>query len=122
MPRLRMLLTAGVLAAAVALAGTFTGALDPIENAALDRLFQKREAQVPADVAVVAVDDVTFSDLGRQWPFPRSLMGRAVDELSRAGAREIVIDVQYTEKSTAREDLALYDAIARAGGAYLAKR
>ena len=83
-PRLRMLLTAGVLAAAVAGAGTFTGALDPIENAALDRLFQKREAQVPGDVAVVAIDDVTFSDLERQWPFPRSLMAKAVDRLAEA--------------------------------------
>jgi HD-GYP domain-containing protein (c-di-GMP phosphodiesterase class II) len=119
-PRLRMLLTAGVLAAAVASAGTLTGALDPIENAALDRLFQKREAQMPDDIAVVAVDDVTFSELGLQWPFPRSLMGRAVEELGRAGAREIVVDVQYTEKSTAREDLALYDAIAGVGGAVLA--
>jgi HD-GYP domain-containing protein (c-di-GMP phosphodiesterase class II) len=119
-PRLRMLLTAGVLAAAVAGAGAFTGALDPIETAALDRLFQKRGAQVPGDVAVVAIDDVTFSDLERQWPFPRSLMGRAVQRLGQAGAREIVIDIQYTEKSTDREDLALYDAIGNAGGAVLA--
>jgi HD-GYP domain-containing protein (c-di-GMP phosphodiesterase class II) len=119
-PRLRMLLTAGVLAAAVAGAGAFTGALDPIETAALDRLFQKRGAQVPGDVAVVAVDDITFSDLERQWPFPRSLMGRAVQRLGQAGAREIVIDIQYTEKSTDREDLALYDAIGNAGGAVLA--
>ena len=119
-PRLRMLLTAGVLAAAVAGAGAFTGALDPIETAALDRLFQKRGAQVPGDVAVVAIDDVTFSDLQRQWPFPRSLMGRAVHRLGQAGAREIVIDIQYTEKSTDREDLALYDAIGNAGGAVLA--
>jgi HD-GYP domain-containing protein (c-di-GMP phosphodiesterase class II) len=119
-PRLRMLVTAGVLAAAVATAGTFTGALEPIETAALDRLFQERGAQPPTDVAVVAIDDVTFSDLGRQWPFPRSLMGRAVDRLSEAGAREIVIDVQYTEPSKAREDIALYQAIGRAGGAVLA--
>src|SRR5688500_18346300 len=111
-PRLRMLLTAGVLAAAVASAGTFMGALDPIENAALDRLFQKREAQVPDDVAVVAIDDVTFDELLRQWPFPRSMMGRAVDRLAELGAREIVIDIQYTEPSTDREDGALYDAIA----------
>ena len=69
-PRLRMLLTAGVLAAAVAAAGTFTGALAPIENAALDRLFQKRGAQVPDDIAVVAVDDVTFSR-------PRAASGRS---------------------------------------------
>ena len=119
-PRLRMLLTAGVLAAAVAGAGAFTGALDPIETAALDRLFQKRGAQVPGDVAVVAIDDLTFSDLERQWPFPRSLMGRAVQRLGQAGAREIVIDIQYTEKSTDREDLALYEAIGNAGGAVLA--
>ena len=119
-PRLRMLLTAGVLAAAVAFAATFTGALAPIENAALDRQFQKRSAQPPDDIAVVAIDDVTFSDLGLQWPFPRSLMGRAVELLSEAGAREIVIDIQYTEESTKREDLALYDSIARAGGAVLA--
>ena len=119
-PRLRMLLTAGVLAAAVAGTGTLTGALEPIETTALDRLFQKRDAQVPDDVAVVAVDDVTFSDLGRQWPFPRSLMGKAVEKLAEAGAREVVIDIQYTEKSTDREDLALYDSIARAGGAVLA--
>jgi HD-GYP domain-containing protein (c-di-GMP phosphodiesterase class II) len=119
-PRLRMLLTAGVLAAAVAFAGTFTGALDPIENAALDRLFQEREAQVPDDVAVVAIDDVTFDDLERQWPFPRSMMGKAVDRLAELGAREIVIDIQYTEPSTEREDGALYDAIAGAGGAVLA--
>jgi HD-GYP domain-containing protein (c-di-GMP phosphodiesterase class II) len=119
-PRLRMLLTAGVLAAAVAFAGTFTGALDPIENAALDRQFQKRESKPPTDVAVVAVDDVTFSDLGLQWPFPRSYMARAVDRLAEIGVREIVIDVQYTEQSTDREDLALYDAIGRAGGAVLA--
>jgi HD-GYP domain-containing protein (c-di-GMP phosphodiesterase class II) len=119
-PRLRMLLTAGVLAAAVAFAGTFTGALDPIEYAALDRLFQEREAQVPDDVAVVAIDDVTFDELERQWPFPRSMMGKAVDRLAELGAREIVIDIQYTEPSTEREDGALYDAIAGAGGAVLA--
>ena len=100
-PRLRMLLTAGVLAAAVAGVGVFTGALDPIESAALDRQFQKRDAQPPADVAVVAVDDATFDDLELQWPFPRSYMARAVDRLAEAGAREIVIDIQYTEKSTA---------------------
>jgi len=115
-----MLLTAGVLAAAVALVATFTGALAPIENTALDRSFQKRGAQPPDDVAVVAIDDVTFSDLGLQWPFPRSLMGRAVERLSEAGAREIVVDIQYTEESTRREDLALYDSIARVGGVVLA--
>jgi HD-GYP domain-containing protein (c-di-GMP phosphodiesterase class II) len=119
-PRLRMLLTAGVLAAAVAGAGTATGALDTVEHGALDHLFQNREAQPPSDVAIVAVDDVTFSDLELQWPFPRSRMADVIDRVHEAGAREIVVDVQYTEPSKPQEDSALYDAIARAGGAVLA--
>jgi HD-GYP domain-containing protein (c-di-GMP phosphodiesterase class II) len=119
-PRLRMLMTAAVLAAAVAGTGTATGALDSVEHAALARLFQNRDPQPPGDVAIVAIDDVTFSDLQRQWPFPRSLMAAAVDRLHAAGAREIVIDVQYTEPTRAKEDRALYDAIARAGGTVLA--
>jgi CHASE2 domain-containing sensor protein len=115
-----MLMTAGVLAAAVAGAGTAAGAFDAVERGALDRLFQQRDPRPPSDVAIVAIDDVTFSDLQRQWPFPRSLMAEAVDRLHAAGAREIVVDVQYTEPSRPKEDRALYDAIARAGGAVLA--
>ena len=41
----------------------------------------------PNDVAVVAIDDVTFSDLEVQWPFKRSLHARAIDALRRAGAK-----------------------------------
>jgi len=115
-----MLVTAGLLAAAVAGAGTATGALDSVERGALDRLFQKRDPRPPSDIALVAIDDVTFSDLQRQWPFPRSQMADAVDRLHAAGAREVVIDVQYTEPSRPKDDRALYDSIARAGGAVLA--
>ncbi len=115
-----MLLTAGLLAAAVAGVATWSGVLDPVEDTALDAMFQRRDAQPPRDVAIVAIDDVTFSDLKRQWPFPRSMMGQAVERLHKAGAREIVVDVQFTEPTTDKEDLALYDSIGRAGGAVLA--
>src|SRR3954468_17119609 len=120
MSRRRLLLTAGLLAAALAAAAHFGGALDTIENASVDKRFQARGAEVPSDVAVVAVDDVTFSDLKVQWPFPRRWHARAVDALRRAGARAIVYDVQFTEPTRARDDLALYNALDRAGGAVLA--
>ena len=82
--------------------------------------FQARGAQVDQKVAVVAIDDVTFSDLERQWPFPRSLHGRAIDALRKAGARRIVYDVQFTEPTSEREDLALFRAISRADDVVLA--
>ena len=115
-----MLLTAGVLAGRSRRAGTLHGRARPDRERGARPRFQKREAQPPGDVAVVAIDDVTFSDLELQWPFPRSLTGGRSTRLAEAGAREIVIDVQFTEKSTRPRGLALYDAIDRAGGAVLA--
>jgi response regulator RpfG family c-di-GMP phosphodiesterase len=118
--RLRLLLTAGLLAGGVAAAAYAGGALGALENASVDRRFEARGAQTPTDVAVIAIDDVTFSDLKLQWPFPRSWHGKAVDALRRAGVRDIVYDVQFTEPTKPREDLALYDALDRAGGAVMA--
>ena len=118
--RLRLLLTAGVLAAIVSAAAYATNVMGPVEQASVDGRFAHRAAQVPSDVVVVAVDDLTFSELRLQWPFPRSLFARAADRLHSAGARDIVVDVQLTEPTTPREDLALYDAIDRAGGAVMA--
>jgi CHASE2 domain-containing sensor protein len=118
--RLRLLLTAGIVATAVAGAAQAGGVLEEIENSSVDQRFRERGAQPPADLVVVAIDDVTFSELGRRWPFPRSLFGRAVDRLEDAGARETVIDVQFTEPTAPRQDMALFDSIDRAGGVVLA--
>jgi CHASE2 domain-containing sensor protein len=120
MSRLRLLLTAGFVAAGLAAAAHFGGALDALENASVDKRFAARGAETPSDVAVVAVDDITFSDLKLQWPFPRRWHARAVDALRRAGARAIVYDIQFTEQTKPYDDLKLYDAIDRAGGAVLA--
>ena len=118
--RLRMLLTAGLLAAAVAGAAYATGVLDSVEDASVDARFAQRGAQAPSDVLVVAVDARTFDELEAQWPFPRRRYARALDRLHAAGAREIVVDVQFTEPTTPRQDMALYRAIRRVGGAVLA--
>ena len=118
--RLRVLLLAGGLAAIVGAGLYATGALDRLESDALDLRYELRDASPPSELAVIAIDEETFSRRGEQWPFPRSLYGRAADRLHRAGAREIVFDIQFTEPTSEREDLALYRAIDRAGGAVLA--
>jgi adenylate cyclase len=61
------------------------------------------------------VDDVTFSQLDRRWPFPRSLHARVIDNLARDGAGVIAYDVQFTEPTTPRQDNALIRAVGRAG-------
>jgi CHASE2 domain-containing sensor protein len=113
-------LTAGVLVAVIGVCASLGGILPRLENDALDFRFGHRGASTPSDLLVVEIDDDTFSELGVQWPFPRSLHARAVDRLREAGAREIVYDVQFTEPTTEREDLALFRAVRRAGDVVLA--
>lgn len=109
-----------VVAVVVGVCLQATGALRGPELDSLDLRFAIRGSDPPKEFVVVAVDDVTFSDLDRGWPLPRSLFGKAVTQLHAYGAKEIVLDVQFTEPTRPREDLALYDAIDGAGGAVLA--
>src|SRR4051812_19664687 len=95
-PRLRTLLTVAAIAAGIASVAQLTGAIDGLEQDSLRLRFESRHAPHASDVAVVAIDDTTFGDLRTQWPFKRSLHGRAIEQLHRAGAREIVYDVQFT--------------------------
>jgi CHASE2 domain-containing sensor protein len=118
--RLRTLLVSGILAVAVIAGASATGTLQALEHDSVDMRFQLREDEPPTDVVVVAVDDVTFSDLRRQWPFPRTYFAKVTDRLHDAGAKEIVFDIQFTEQTKPAEDWALYDAVDRAGGAVFA--
>lgn len=99
-----------------------TGALGRLEQDSLDLRYRLRPAHTPADVAVVAIDTATFSHFDTlRWPYPRVLHARAIDRLTAAGARAIVYDVQFTEQSRdPRQDMALYDAVARSRRVVLA--
>ena len=116
----RALALAAICAAALAGGLGASGVLDRLEADTLDARFSVRGERPVRDVAVVAVDDRTFDDLGIQFPFPRSLHGRVIDRLRQAGARQVAYDVQFTEPTKQKEDLALLDAVARTRGIVLA--
>jgi CHASE2 domain-containing sensor protein len=117
---------AAIVAAIVAVAGGLVpfilNAWPRLENSTLNMRFGVRGAvHKPSGVVVVAIDDRTFSDLGLQWPFPRNLHADVIDSLRADGARAIAYDVQFTEPSnSARNDLMLYNAVARARNVVLA--
>jgi CHASE2 domain-containing sensor protein len=119
-PHVVAVLLAGVVAGGVGAAAQAAHLMPGLESETLTLRFQARAAAPPPEIVIVAVDDVTFSDLGIQWPFPRSLHARAIDRLRQAGARTIVYDVQFTERTQPREDLALYNAVGRARNVVLA--
>jgi response regulator RpfG family c-di-GMP phosphodiesterase len=118
--RLIPVVVAALVSAAAAAALATSGALSGAEESTVATRFHVRPSQPVRGIAVVAVDDTTFSDLGMHWPFRRSVHAEVVRRLHAAGARAIVYDVQFTEPTVEREDLALYDALGEAGGAIMA--
>jgi len=46
---------------------------------------------------IVAVDEPSFAEIGLQWPWPRSLHGRLVEALRKAGAKAIGLDIIFAE-------------------------
>jgi adenylate cyclase len=97
------------------------GVINPLERNSIDARFSVRGNQKPDPrVVVVAIDDVTFSDLRIHWPFPRELHARLLDRINAGHPTAIAFDVQFTEATTPRQDGALLDAVDRAGNVVLA--
>ena len=71
-------------------------------------------------ITIVGIDEPSFAEVGRQWPWPRSLYARLIDQLSKSGALVVAMDMLLSEPSTEEEDRALAEAISRAGNVVLA--
>jgi CHASE2 domain-containing sensor protein len=116
----RLTTLALAFAAVAGLLVWLTGAFGSVERGSRALRFELRGTEVPKRVTVVAIDDLTFSRLDDQWPFRRSIHAEAIDMLRKAGAREIVYDIQFTEPTQRKEDQALMAAVQRAGNVILA--
>ena len=114
---LRALLAPGatlVVVALLAMAGAL-GSLDRAWFDFLQRQFASR-APVPADTAIVLIDEQSLQAMGKdpfnfRWPWPRGAFAALFAELHRAGAKAIVGDFIFFETSAAEQD-ALLGAVA----------
>ena len=87
-----------------------------LERKGYDLLFALRgPLPPPDDLIIVSVDDRSFAEIGQQWPWPRSLHAKMAERLRRAGARAIAFDILFDQPSIRSEDLALSEALSRAG-------
>jgi adenylate cyclase len=109
------------IAAGVALAGSDAG--QRIEWYLYDQ-YARRQAtgNAPApDVVVVAIDELSFAEVGMAWPWPRSLHAALLDQLVAGGARTITFDIVFDVPGRdADGDRTFADAIRRAGNVILA--
>ena len=99
---------------------SFSRAGSTLADLSLDALFLVRDKQeAPTDLVIVAIDEPSFSSLGLQWPWPRSLHGDLIKALTKAGARTIAMDIIFSEPTLAEEDEALAQAIQGHGNVLL---
>jgi adenylate cyclase len=86
--------------------------LSLLELKGFDLLFLLRgPLPPPSETVVVAIDEPSFAEIAQQWPWPRSLHARLINQLKQAGARVIGFDVLFAERSQPDEDRALSQAI-----------
>lgn len=97
-------LGAGCVASLLALAGPW----QLLDARAFDYLSTAFAPERPQDgPVIVAIDEPSLAEIGRQWPWPRDLHARLVAALRAAGARTIGVDIIFAEPSTPEGDAAL---------------
>lgn len=97
--RLKLLVLAALVGIALSLA-SLTGAWSLNELRSFDYLSTVYRPPLPANgPVIVAIDEPSMAEIGRQWPWPRALHARLIDALRKAGARAIGIDVIFAEPS-----------------------
>jgi len=107
------------LTALITLALQTVPALESLELKTIDWRFAWRGVEAVDDVPVVivAIDDQSFESLPNRWPWPRSYYAHVVDNLTRAGAKAIGLDLIFdiSDPYGARGDTELAKAIRRSG-------
>lgn len=117
----RLLATIAACIAALFAAIGFTASWQQLELKGFDLLTlatAPEHSSLP--ITIVGIDEASFAQIGKQWPWPRSVHARLIDQLSKAGALVVAMDVLLAEASSPAEDSALADAIYRSGNVVLA--
>ena len=68
-------------------------------------------ASPPTEIVIVGIDQESFFMMKRTWPWPRSIHGKLIRALGKAGARGIIMDIIFSNPSLPREDKAMAEAI-----------
>lgn len=92
-----------------------------LENQGLDLCYRLRPSPPsPSELLIVGIDEQSFQELRRAWPWPRRYHAELIRRLNAAGARFIVFDVIFAEPTTPEDDQVFAAAIGQAGNVILA--
>jgi len=76
-----------------------------LENKSRDLFFIMRgEQEISENVVIVEIGDDTFSTLNERWPFDRKYHAHLIENLEKAGVKQIIFDIEFTERSNTEAD------------------
>jgi diguanylate cyclase (GGDEF)-like protein/PAS domain S-box-containing protein len=104
-----------ILVAAVLTIVLASGWHNGLRNALADLRFAWLSQPASGDIVVVAIDAPSIEKIG-VWPWPRRLHAGLLQQLERAGTRDIVFDVDFSTPSDPESDRLFLEALKRAGG------
>ena len=109
----RLQRAAGVLIVAAAACLAYAlGALSPLDDALSQQRFRLLSRQPSATLTVVEID-VDSLRAAETWPWSRERFAKAIDNLNRAGAQTVGLDVDFSARSSVAADDALATVIRR---------
>jgi len=85
--------------------------IEPFQNLSLrfnDYFFAYTDKEPSSDIVFVAIDEASINKFGR-WPWQRSILAQGVEKLKEADV--VLIDIVFSETTTAVEDQHLAEAI-----------
>ncbi len=92
-------LVISILSVIIAFGLSYTSIVKTFELTIYDFLFQqKREIKVSPEIVMLDIDDESLNYVGR-WPWPRDRIATGLETLKEFPPRQVVFDVEFTEKS-----------------------
>lgn len=105
---------AAFLAAAVFVLLLWPGMLERPEAELRDRIISHLIKEQPSNLLILEIDSASIEAVGR-WPWPRSVYASAIKQLEEAGIRSLMIDVDFSSKSSIGGDRELEQAVQSIG-------
>jgi putative nucleotidyltransferase with HDIG domain len=117
--RLRMFIVPVVLSTLVSVA-LYVGAFESLEMITLDLRLGAISGGEAAPIAFAAIDQNTLKALG-QWPLPRGIYPRAMNNILEDGALAVLVDIDFSSRGPdPDQDRQLIEYVSRAGKIVLA--
>ncbi len=95
------LIAVAIGSVAIAIAAYATNILRAPELKSVDARYSLRGPEKPPkNIVIVAVDEETLHTIYKyNWPYPRRFDAQVIENIRKAGAKSIAVDLQYTQSS-----------------------